>query len=57
MPGPMWLESSAFANSRFLGKRLLEYELDVGVFGRIDYHPEFHIIPFSRPPLIVSQLP
>ena len=45
--------STAFANSRFLGKKLLDYDLDVAVFSRIEYHPEFHVLPFSRPPLVV----
>jgi LysR family transcriptional regulator, low CO2-responsive transcriptional regulator len=50
---PAIQSSISFANSRLLGKQLLDYELDVAVFGRIDYHPEFHILPFSRPPLIL----
>ncbi|MBM3566228.1 MAG: LysR family transcriptional regulator [Alphaproteobacteria bacterium] len=45
--------SLAFANSRFLGKKLLDYDLDVAVFSRIEYHPEFHVLPFNRPPLVV----
>jgi LysR family transcriptional regulator, low CO2-responsive transcriptional regulator len=44
--------SMAFANSRFLGKKLLDYDLDVAVFSRIEYHPEFHVLSFSRPPLV-----
>jgi aminoethylphosphonate catabolism LysR family transcriptional regulator len=50
---PAIQSSISFGNSRVLGKQLLEYELDVGVVGRIEYHPEFHILPFSRPPLIL----
>ena len=50
---PAIQSSIAFGNSRTLGKQLLEYELDAGVVGRIEYHPEFHILPFSRPPLIL----
>jgi len=41
-----------FANSRDLAAQLLRYDLDVAVMASIDHHPEFHILPFSLPPLI-----
>lgn len=41
-----------FANSRDLSQRLLHYDLDIGVFGRDAYHPEFYVLPFSAPSLI-----
>ena len=45
--------SITFANSRDLALRLLQYDLDVAVMASIDHHPEFHVLPFSRPPLVV----
>jgi LysR family transcriptional regulator, low CO2-responsive transcriptional regulator len=45
--------SLAFANSRELANRLLDYDIDVGIYGRLEPLDEFVSIPFSQPRLIV----
>lgn len=42
-----------FANSESLAEKLLNYDLDIAVLGRIKRQPEFHTLPFSHPPLVV----
>jgi aminoethylphosphonate catabolism LysR family transcriptional regulator len=42
-----------FINSESLAEKLLNYELDVAVLGRIKRQPKFHTLPFSQPPLVV----
>ncbi len=42
-----------FANSRDLADQLLHYDLDVAVMSSIDHHPEFFVMPFSSPPMVV----
>ena len=42
-----------FANSQILAEKLISYELDVAVIGRIKTKPDFHAMPFSNPPLVV----
>jgi aminoethylphosphonate catabolism LysR family transcriptional regulator len=42
-----------FANSRILAENLLKYDLDVAVLDRIDDHPEFQVLPFRTPVLVV----
>lgn len=42
-----------FANSENLAEKLVNYDLDVAVLGRIKREPKFHVLPFSQPPLIV----
>jgi aminoethylphosphonate catabolism LysR family transcriptional regulator len=44
--------SLAFANSRDLTKKLLQYDLDVAVLGHVEERPEFHTLQFSAPPLV-----
>lgn len=44
--------SMTLGNSRTLGKELLDYTLDVGILTLVEARPEFHVIPFGRPPLI-----
>ncbi len=41
------------ANSQTLADKLLKYELDVAVLGRIEPMTEFHTLPFRNPPLVV----
>jgi aminoethylphosphonate catabolism LysR family transcriptional regulator len=41
------------ANSQTLAERLINYELDIAVLGRIKPQPEFHALPFRSPPLVV----
>jgi LysR family transcriptional regulator, low CO2-responsive transcriptional regulator len=42
-----------FSNSQILAERLINYELDVAVLGRIKSQPAFHTLPFRKPPLVV----
>lgn len=42
-----------FSNSQILAERLVNYELDVAVLGRIKNQPAFHTLPFRKPPLVV----
>lgn len=42
-----------FANSQILAEKLVDYELDIAVLGRIEQQPEFHTVPFRNPPLVV----
>jgi LysR family transcriptional regulator, low CO2-responsive transcriptional regulator len=42
-----------FSNSESLAQKLVTYDLDVAVLGRIKRQPKFYSLPFSRPPLIV----
>ena len=42
-----------FANSGDLALRMLQYDLDVALMTSIGHHPEFHVLPFSRPPMVV----
>ncbi len=42
-----------FSNSQILAERLINYELDVAVLGRIKTQPAFHTLPFRKPPLVV----
>ncbi len=42
-----------FGNSRTLADKLLNYDLDVGVLDRIEPHPEFQVLPFRTPALVV----
>ncbi|MCB1546912.1 MAG: LysR family transcriptional regulator [Hyphomicrobiaceae bacterium] len=45
--------SVSFANSRDLTSKLKDYEIDVAVLGRTEPQPEFRLIPFSTPSLII----
>jgi DNA-binding transcriptional LysR family regulator len=42
-----------FFNSQNLAEKLIKYELDVAVLGRIKPQPKFHPLPFRDPPLVV----
>jgi aminoethylphosphonate catabolism LysR family transcriptional regulator len=42
-----------FSNSQILAAKLINYELDVAFLGRIKSQPEFHMLPFRSPPLVV----
>jgi LysR family transcriptional regulator, low CO2-responsive transcriptional regulator len=42
-----------FSNSQTLAEKLISYELDIAVIGRIKAQPEFHAIPFRNPPLVI----
>jgi aminoethylphosphonate catabolism LysR family transcriptional regulator len=42
-----------FANSSDLALRMSQYDLDVALMTSIAHHPEFHVLPFSRPPMVV----
>jgi aminoethylphosphonate catabolism LysR family transcriptional regulator len=42
-----------FSNSQILAEKLVNYELDVAVLGRLKPQPEFHTLPFRNPPLVV----
>jgi aminoethylphosphonate catabolism LysR family transcriptional regulator len=42
-----------FFNSQILAEKLVNYELDVAVLGRVRSQPEFHTLPFRNPPLVV----
>lgn len=42
-----------FANSQSLAQKLVGYELDVAVLGRIETEARFFSIPFRDPPLVV----
>jgi LysR family transcriptional regulator, low CO2-responsive transcriptional regulator len=42
-----------FSNSQTLAEKLLAYELDVAVLGRIKREPKFHTLPFRDPPLVI----
>ncbi len=42
-----------FWNSQSLTEKLLNYELDVAVLGRVERRTEFHTVPFRSPPLVV----
>jgi aminoethylphosphonate catabolism LysR family transcriptional regulator len=42
-----------FSNSQNLADKLVKYELDVAVLGRIKPHPKFYALPFRDPPLVV----
>lgn len=46
----LWVD---FANSESLAEKLLNYDLDIAVLGRIKRQPKFSMLPFSRPPLVV----
>ena len=46
----LWVD---FSNSETLAEKLINYDLDVAVLGRIKRQPKFHMLPFSQPPLIV----
>jgi aminoethylphosphonate catabolism LysR family transcriptional regulator len=50
---PAIVISVDIANSNTLAEKLLRYELDVAVLDRMDHHPEFQVLPFRTPPLIV----
>jgi aminoethylphosphonate catabolism LysR family transcriptional regulator len=50
---PMLSISVDFGNSRILAEKLLNYDLDVAVLDRIDPHPEFRVLPFRSPILVV----
>jgi DNA-binding transcriptional LysR family regulator len=50
---PAVVLSVDFANSESLAEKLLNYDLDVAVLGRIRRQPQFHILPFGHPPLVV----
>jgi LysR family transcriptional regulator, low CO2-responsive transcriptional regulator len=41
-----------FANSQILAEKLISYELDVAVMGRIKTEAKFHALPFRNPPLV-----
>jgi DNA-binding transcriptional LysR family regulator len=41
-----------FANSQILAEKLISYELDVVVIGRIKSEAKFHALPFRNPPLV-----
>jgi aminoethylphosphonate catabolism LysR family transcriptional regulator len=41
------------ANSSTLAEKLLNYELDVALLDRIDAHPEFEVLAFRNPVLVV----
>jgi LysR family transcriptional regulator, low CO2-responsive transcriptional regulator len=41
------------ANSSTLAEKLLNYELDVALLDRIDAHPEFEVLAFRSPVLVV----
>jgi DNA-binding transcriptional LysR family regulator len=41
-----------FANSQILAEKLISYELDVAVMGRIKTVAKFHALPFRNPPLV-----
>jgi aminoethylphosphonate catabolism LysR family transcriptional regulator len=42
-----------FANSQSLAQKLVSYELDVAVLGRLKTEANFYSIPFRDPPLVV----
>lgn len=42
-----------FLNSQTLAEKLLNYELDVAVLGRIGRQPKFYALPFRSPPLVL----
>ena len=42
-----------FSNSQSLAEKLINYELDVAVLGRIKHQPKFYTMPFRDPPLVV----
>lgn len=42
-----------FANSQSLAQKLVSYELDVAVLGRIKTEAKFYSVPFRDPPLVV----
>jgi LysR family transcriptional regulator, low CO2-responsive transcriptional regulator len=50
---PKVLLSVHFANSESLAEKLIKYDLDVAIIGRIKRQPEFYTLPFSLPPLVV----
>jgi LysR family transcriptional regulator, low CO2-responsive transcriptional regulator len=41
------------ANSSTLAEKLLNYELDVALLDQIEEHPEFEVLPFRNPMLVV----
>jgi LysR family transcriptional regulator, low CO2-responsive transcriptional regulator len=41
------------ANSSTLAEKLLKYELDVALLDQMEAHPEFDVLPFSKPVLVV----
>src|SRR4029077_11186019 len=41
------------ANSSTLAEKLLSYELDVALLDRIEEHPEFEVLAFRKPGLVV----
>jgi DNA-binding transcriptional LysR family regulator len=41
-----------FANSQILAEKLISYELDVAVMGRIKSEAKSHALPFRNPPLV-----
>ena len=42
-----------FSNSQSLAEKLINYELDIAVLGRIKHQPKFYTLPFRDPPLVV----
>jgi LysR family transcriptional regulator, low CO2-responsive transcriptional regulator len=42
-----------FANSQTLAQKLISYELDVAVLGRIKTEAKFYSLPFRDPPLVI----
>ena len=46
----LWVD---FSNSESLAEKLVNYDIDVAVLGRIKRQPKFYTLPFSQPPLIV----
>jgi LysR family transcriptional regulator, low CO2-responsive transcriptional regulator len=45
--------SLTFANSREIAHRLLDYDIDVGICGRMEPREELLSVPFSKPRLII----
>jgi aminoethylphosphonate catabolism LysR family transcriptional regulator len=41
------------SNSQSLAEKLIKYDLDIAVLGRIKPQPEFHALPFRSPRLVV----
>ena len=42
-----------FSNSQRLAEKLINYELDIAVLGRIKSQSQFYALPLSNPPLVV----
>ena len=45
--------SVEIANSSTLAEKLLDYELDAALLDQIEAHPEFEVLPFRNPALVV----